>query len=157
MRRIGAFAGVLSAICTAAYIFWAMYSGFPIDVSLNWAIFMVLRVLLVWNVLFFILYLGDKYLNFMNNKLKYTSEASMPFYVLHQPIIVLLGFFIYNLDWAVPVKVVFLVTAAFTIIMILYHFVIRKINLLRVIFGLRVAKENKIVTEKIKTKMAGTE
>ncbi|MBS4214058.1 MULTISPECIES: acyltransferase family protein [Neobacillus] len=153
VRRVGVFAGYLSAISTAGYIFWAMYIGFPMNVSLNWGIFMILRVILVWNVLFFILYLGDKYLNFINSTLKYTSEASMPFYVLHQPIIIMLGFFIYNLEWAVPVKVVFLVPVAFTIIMILYHFIIRRFNLLRVMFGLRIAKENKIMTEKIRTSL----
>jgi glucan biosynthesis protein C len=153
VRRVGVFAGYLSAFSTAGYIFWAMYIGFPMNVSINWGIFMILRVILVWNVLFFILYLGDKYLNFINSTLKYTSEASMPFYVLHQPIIIMLGFFIYNLEWAVPVKVVFLVPVAFTIIMILYHFIIRRFNLLRVMFGLRIAKENKIMTEKIRTSL----
>ena len=153
VRRVGVFAGYLSAFSTAGYIFWAMYIGFPMNVSLTWGIFMILRVILVWNVLFFILYLGDKYLNFINSTLKYTSEASMPFYVLHQPIIILLGFFIYNLEWAVPIKVVFLVPVAFTIIMILYHFVIRRFNFLRVMFGLRIAKENKIMTEKIRTSL----
>ncbi|MHC0035295.1 acyltransferase family protein [Pseudoneobacillus sp. C159] len=153
VRRVGVIAGYLSAFSTAGYIFWAMYIGFPMNVSLSWGIFMILRVILVWNVLFFILYLGDKYLNFSNSTLKYTSEASMPFYVLHQPIIIMLGFFICNLEWAVAVKLVFLVPVAFTIIMILYHFVIRRINFLRVIFGLRIAKENKIMTEKIRTSL----
>lgn len=153
VRRVGVFAGYLSVFSTAVYIFWAMYVGFPMNFSLNWGIFMILRVILVWNVLFFILYLGDKYLNFINSTLKYTSEASMPFYVLHQPIIIILGFFIYNLEWAVPVKVVFFVPVAFTIIIILYHFIIRRFNLLRVMFGLRIAKENKIMTEKIRTSL----
>ncbi|MFD1781724.1 acyltransferase [Fredinandcohnia salidurans] len=153
VRRVGVFAGYLSVISTAVYIFWAMYVGFPMNFSLNWGIFMILRVILVWNVLFFILYLGDKYLNFINSTLKYTSEASMPFYVLHQPIIIILGFFIYNLEWAVPVKVVFFVPVAFTIIIILYHFIIRRFNLLRVMYGLRIAKENKIMTEKIRTSL----
>ncbi|GHI00973.1 hypothetical protein AM1BK_45150 [Neobacillus kokaensis] len=103
---------------------------------------MILRVVLVWNVLFFILYLGDKFLNFSNGTLKYTSQASMPFYVLHQPIIIILGFFIYNLDWAVPVKVMFLVPLTFLFIMFLYHFIIRKVNLLRVLFGLKSVEKN---------------
>lgn len=153
VRTVGVLAGYLSAFSTAGYIFWAMYIGFPMHVSMTWAIFMIIRVILVWNVLFFILYLGDKYLNVNNRALKYTSEASMPFYVLHQPIIIMLGFFIYNLKWAVPVKLVLLVPAAFTIIMILYHFIIRRINWLRVLFGLRMVKENKIMTEKRTTSL----
>ncbi|AZU62664.1 acyltransferase family protein [Neobacillus mesonae] len=144
VRRIGVLSGCLSAITTVGYLLWVMFNGFPMHVSLNWVLFMILRVVLVWNVLFFILYLGDKFLNFSNGTLKYTSQASMPFYVLHQPIIIILGFFIYNLDWAVPVKVVFLVPLTFLMIMFLYHFIIRKVNLLRVLFGLKSVKKNEI-------------
>lgn len=141
VRRIGVLAGILSFLSTAAYIFWAMGIGFPMNVSLNWAIFMILRVILVWNTLFFILFLGDKYLDFSNAALQYTREASMPFYVLHQPIIIIIGFFIYNLDWSVPAKVAVLVPIAFTIILFFYHSLIRKVNLLRVLFGLRMVKK----------------
>ncbi|MDR4886011.1 acyltransferase family protein [Fredinandcohnia sp. QZ13] len=141
VRKIGFLAGVLGILCTASYIFWVMFYGFPMNVSISWAIFVIIRVLLVWNLLFFILFLGDKYLNLSNRALKYTSEASMPFYILHQPIIILIGFFIYNLGWLVPVKLFFLVATAFLIIMCLYHFIIRRVNFLRVLFGLKEMKK----------------
>ncbi|MCM3744583.1 acyltransferase family protein [Sporosarcina luteola] len=137
IRRVGIFAGFLSVLSMAGYIFLVMYNGFPMSLSLNWAIFIVIRVIMVWNVVFYILFLGDKFLNVSNGVLKYTSEAAMPFYVLHQPIIIIIGFFIYNLEWDVFVKAAFLVSIAFTIIMILYHFIIRRFNVLRVLFGLR--------------------
>ncbi|WP_066298575.1 acyltransferase family protein [Bacillus sp. FJAT-29937] len=144
VRKVGVLAGWLSVLSTAGYIFWVVYSGFPMNVSFNWVIFIIIRVILVWNVLFFILYLGDKYLNVTNGALKYTSAASMPFYVLHQPIIIIIGFFIYNLEWEVPVKAMFLVPTSFMIIMILYHFIIRRINFLRVLFGLKMIQKDKI-------------
>lgn len=143
IRRVGVLAGCLSVLSTIGYIVWVKYNGFPMNVSLNWAIFMILRVVLVWNMIFFILYLGDKYLNFSNRTLQYTSKASMPFYVLHQPIIILLGFFIYNLEWTVPVKLAFLVPVSFFIIIFLYHFIIQRVNLLCVLFGLKVDKKRK--------------
>ncbi|WP_449536319.1 acyltransferase family protein [Ferdinandcohnia sp. Marseille-Q9671] len=83
VRKIGVLAGILGILSTATYLFWVMFYGFPMTVSISWAIFMIIRVSLVWNLLFFILYLGDKYLNFSNKALTYTSEASMPFYILH--------------------------------------------------------------------------
>lgn len=64
----------------------------------------------------------------------------MPFYVLHQPVIILLGFFIYNLEWTVPLKMIFLVSAAFLIIMGLYELIIRRVNILRVLFGLKIKR-----------------
>lgn len=140
VRKIGFLAGALSILSTASYLFWVLFYGFPMDESVGWALFMIIRVLLVWNVIFFILYLGDKYLNFSNQTLTYSSEASMPFYILHQPIIILLGFFIYNLDWSVPVKLIFLVSAAFVIIISLYQLLIRRVQFLRVLFGLKEMK-----------------
>ncbi|MGV2939656.1 acyltransferase [Mesobacillus sp. LC4] len=137
VRKIGPLAGALSILSTAAYISWVFLYGFPMEISWGWAVFMMIRVLLVWNMIFFILYVGDKYLNVSNRALKYSSEASMPFYVLHQPVIILLGFSIYNLEWIVPVKLIFLVSAAFLIIMGLYELIIRRVNILRVLFGLK--------------------
>ncbi|MEH7386102.1 acyltransferase family protein [Bacillus sp. JJ1521] len=144
VRKVGFLSGCLSVLSSVGYISWVMYSGFPMNVSINWVIFMILRVILVWNLIFFILYLGHKYLNFSNKLLKYTSKASMPFYVLHQPVIIILGFFIYNLEWAVPVKVVLLVPISFLIILFLYHFIIQRVNILCVLFGLKADKQREI-------------
>jgi glucans biosynthesis protein C len=140
VRRIGVLAGALSFMSTASYISWVYFFGFPMEISLGWAVFMMIRVLLVWNMIFFILYLGDKYLNVSNRALKYSSEASMPFYVLHQPVIILLGFFIYNLEWTVPVKLILLISAAFLLIMCLHELIIRRVNILRVLFGLKIKR-----------------
>ncbi|MCM3576240.1 acyltransferase family protein [Mesobacillus subterraneus] len=137
VRKIGILAGAMSVLSTAAYISWVFYYGFPMEISIGWAAFMIIRVLLVWNMIFFILYLGDKYLNVSNRALKYSSEASMPFYVLHQPVIIIIGFFIYNLDWTVPVKLIFLISASFLIIMGLYELIIRRVSFLRVLYGLK--------------------
>jgi glucans biosynthesis protein C len=150
VRRIGFLAGILSVLSTAGYIFWVMYIGFPVNGSLDWVIFMVIRVILVWNVIFFILYVSDKFLNFSNIVLKYCSEASMPFYVLHQPIIILIGFFIYDLEWYVQAKVAFLVPIAFISIMFIHHFIIRRVNLLRVLFGLKAVQKNVLKETTIK-------
>ncbi|MGR3765794.1 acyltransferase family protein [Rossellomorea sp. NS-SX7] len=147
VRKIGLFAGAMSVLGTTSYIIWVMLYGFPVDVSLSWAIFMMIRVSLVWNMIFFILYLGGKYLSFSNKILNYTSEASMPFYVLHQPIIILLGFIIYNLEWPLHVKLIFLVTIAITIIGCLHHFLIRRFNFLRILFGLKELKRENIHSE----------
>ncbi|MBT2686020.1 acyltransferase [Bacillus sp. ISL-37] len=137
VRKIGILAGTLSILSTASYISWVFYIGFPMEISVSWTVFMMIRVLLVWNMIFFMLYLGDKYLNVSNKALKYSSEASMPFYVLHQPVIIIIGFFIYNLEWSVPVKLMILMSAAFLIIMVLYELIIRRVNILRVLFGLK--------------------
>jgi len=65
--------------------------------------------------------------------------------VIHQPVIVFLSFFIRDLSWPIPVKLIFLIPVSFTLIMICYHFIIRRVRLLRFLFGIK-GHENKSVT-----------
>jgi glucans biosynthesis protein C len=141
VRKTGLFAGGLSILFTAIYLYWVIFFGFPLITGVSWAIFMIVRVLLVWNTLFFMLFLGDKYLDFTNRTLKYASEASMPFYILHQPIIIVIGYFIYSMDWPIPLKIIVLVSLSFALIMCIYHFMIRRVNYLRLLFGLKEIKD----------------
>ncbi|WHX39409.1 acyltransferase [Mesobacillus sp. AQ2] len=141
VRKTGLFAGGFSILFTAIYLNWVIFYGFPLKTGVSWAIFMIVRVLLVWNTLFFMLFLGDKYLDFTNRTLKYASEASMPFYILHQPIIIVIGYFIYSIDWPIPLKIIVLVSLSFALIMCIYHFMIRRVNYLRLLFGLKEVKE----------------
>ncbi len=73
-------------------------------------------------------------------------------FILHQLIIILLGFFIYNLGWLVPVKLLYLVLVSFTIIMCLYHFIIRRVNILRVLFGLKEMRKETIGQETVEVR-----
>ncbi|WP_226670471.1 acyltransferase family protein [Metabacillus litoralis] len=123
-------------ISTCSYIIW-FYIGAPSKGTLTYFFFTALLVISCWNLILCISYLAHKYLSFQNNILKYCSEAAMPFYVLHQPIIVFLGFYLKDLDWPVGVKFVLLIMFSFTIIILTYHFIIRRISFLRVLFGLK--------------------
>lgn len=76
-------------------------------------------------------------LNVSNLFLKYANEAVLPFYILHQSVIVVIGYFIR--DWHVTVfpKYLFLLAASLIVIMGLYEFVIRRIRILRFLFGMK--------------------
>ncbi|MBE7471890.1 MAG: acyltransferase [Anaerolineae bacterium] len=105
--------------------------------SLNYVLLMTLRVFNSWFWLLAILGLGQRYFTFKNDFLAYTSEASLPFYMLHQSVIVVIGFFMR--DWALGVlpKYVILAVVSFMIIMVLYELLIRRFNALRFLFGLK--------------------
>ncbi|MCA1040086.1 acyltransferase family protein [Bacillus infantis] len=136
VRNNGRLTGTISIVSIAAYVMWAFLIGFPMH-GTAFYIFTILRVLLVWNTLLFVFFLGDKYLNFTNRTLNYANEASMPFYILHQPFIIVLGFMIVQVNWMVPYKFIFLAAVSFAVIMALYHVIIRRFNILRIAFGLR--------------------
>jgi glucans biosynthesis protein C len=102
------------------------------------------KALNCWSWLLVIFALANKKLSFSNELLQYGNQASMPFYVLHQPVIVTLGFIIADVDWSIPVKLVFLLTIAFIIIMGIYHFVISRISFIRILFGMKGIREERM-------------
>lgn len=93
--------------------------------------------ILVWFTIFSILGFAMKHLDFNNSFLKYSNEAVMPFYILHQNLLLLLGFFIVKLPLNDPLKFIFITFSTFSIILVLYEFFIRRNNILRVIFGMK--------------------
>jgi peptidoglycan/LPS O-acetylase OafA/YrhL len=83
------------------------------------------------------------YLNFDSGFRKHANEAIFPFYLLHQPVIVVVGYFITRLDIAVLWKVILITLISFTTITGIYWLVIRRINFLRVIFGMKMVRNEK--------------
>ena len=127
----------ITVIATITYIVSFMI-GLPSQGSIQDFVFYGMKVLACWGWICVIFHLGNRYLSFSNHFLTYTSEATMPFYVLHQPIIVLIGYMIYDFSWSIPIKLLFLITVSFVLIMTIYHFVIRKVKILRILFGLKI-------------------
>jgi len=93
-----------------------------------------------WFWLAAILGFGSRYLNFENTFLQYAREAVLPFYVLHQTVIVVIGFYIAHWDIGVMVKYLVLSTLSFAIIVAVYHLLVKRINILRFLFGMKVNK-----------------
>jgi hypothetical protein len=83
-----------------------------------------------------ILGFGSKHLSFDHKYLKVSNELVLPFYVLHQSIIVAIAFYVVSLDLIVIEKYLLIVLASFSIIVALLY-PISKINLLRFLFGMR--------------------
>jgi glucan biosynthesis protein C len=97
----------------------------------------VLRTFGCWFWLIAILGFGQTWLSFGHPALAYAGEAVLPFYMLHQPVIVIIGYFIRNWDMSIPAKYLLLSSTAFAVIMLLYELLIRRFNLLRFVFGLK--------------------
>lgn len=106
------------------------------DGRVGYILFGFVRGLNSWSCIIALLGFGSRNLNFSNNFLKYANEALMPFYILHQTVIIIVGYFIViksPLGDVFKYFAVFIVS--FMIIMALYHFVVRKYNVLRFLFG----------------------
>lgn len=125
------------SIFTTVFFIYGFFSGMSSEHSIVGVLFAAVKALNCWTWVLVIFSLADRYLSFSNKWLTYGSQAAMPFYVLHQPVIVTLGFFIADLEWSIPVKLLLLLVVSFVIIMSIYHFIISKVSILRVLFGIK--------------------
>ena len=100
-------------------------------------LYLLVRATNAWSWLLTFMGFARHHLNFKNRFLKYANEAVLPFYILHQTVIVVIGYFIK--DWTVAVfpKYLFLATTSFILIMALYEFAVKRINFMRYLFGMK--------------------
>jgi glucan biosynthesis protein C len=75
-------------------------------------------------------------LNFGTPRLRQANEAVLPFYILHQPVLVSIGYFV--VQWAIPdlAKWMIIFISSFAVIIVLYEFTVRRFNIMRVLFGM---------------------
>jgi len=96
--------------------------------------------LLIWCYLLTVFGYGMRYLTNNHPLLSYANEAVLPFYILHQPVILMLGYFIIPMPLSILAKYALITPMAFGITLGLYEFAVRRSNLLRRAFGLKLRK-----------------
>jgi glucan biosynthesis protein C len=81
--------------------------------------------------------LGMQYLTMRTPRLDYANEAVLPFYILHQTVILAIGFFV--LQWGIPdlLEWVIVLVISFAVIMAIYELLIRRWNVMRLLFGMK--------------------
>lgn len=89
--------------------------------------------------------LGMQYLNFTNPFHRYASEAVMGFYILHQTVLLVIGYFV--VDWTIPAfaKWAIIFVASFAVIMVIYEFLIRRVNVVRWLCGMKPLKKMAVI------------
>lgn len=97
------------------------------------------RMLMSWFLPLAVFGYAQKYLNFDNKWRKYLNEAIYPVYLLHQPIILIIGYQLMNLQLGVLTKVLIMLGSASVMVFLIYMLVWR-FNALRFIFGMHMRK-----------------
>lgn len=95
------------------------------------------RALGCWCCVLAILGFGRKHLNYGTPFLKYANEGVLPFYILHQTLILSVGYFV--VQWTIPdlLKWLIILPVSFVLIMVLYEFLVRRFNVMRFLFGMK--------------------
>lgn len=137
--------GLIGFVLIMLAIYKLGYVFYDEPFSLRFVLFQALYSLARCSWVIFILSLGMKYLNFNNKALAYGNEAVLPFYILHEPIVVLVGWFVISWNLAIISKLLIIIPASFAVSMILYDLIIRRLNVVRFLFGMRPKKKQPAV------------
>jgi len=124
---------IITLLSLGYSVSWFEYPSYSVQSIL----FMVIYSILTWSWIVFMLSTGFKLLNFSNNFLKYSSEAILPFYLLHQTIILIIGFYVVQWDTGIIEKFLFISTTSLIITVAIYDLLIRRINFIRLLFGMK--------------------
>jgi peptidoglycan/LPS O-acetylase OafA/YrhL len=101
----------------------------------NELLFWLLGLLYAWSWIIVILGLGSRKLNFNHKSRRFLNDIVMPFYIIHQTIIVIIGFFIVQLDLMIFLKYLIISSISFVIIIGLV-IAIKQLNVTRFLFGM---------------------
>ena len=85
--------------------------------------------------------IGVRYLGSNHKVLAYVNEAMLQFYLLHQTVILVVGFFVIRWTLGIMPKFLFVTAISFPLILALYELLVRRFNAIRFLFGMR-SKEN---------------
>jgi len=119
-------ATVLTTIQVSNAITAAAYGSFGLEHT-DLMAFLWILTFLSW---------ARQHLNFGTPRLRQANEAVLPFYILHQPVLLSIGYFV--VQWAIPdlAKWMIIFVSSLAIIMVLYEFTVRRFNIMRVLFGM---------------------
>ena len=115
--------------------------------SLAYVLYQCFRGCNAWFWVVALLGLGHRYLNFNNKLLQYANEAAYPFYLLHQTVLVAIGFYVVRWNLPVITKFAIISTASLLTTIALYEGLIRRFNPARFLFGLKPIRHQAIAPE----------
>ncbi|MEM8928078.1 MAG: acyltransferase family protein [Bacteroidota bacterium] len=98
-----------------------------------------LKVVNLWSWILVLFGYAAQYLNNPSKGLAYANRAVYPFYILHQTLIILIAYFMIDLEWNFLTKATILVLGTFGCSWLIYHFIILPVPPLHPLFGLKKA------------------
>lgn len=128
-RRVFLLAGVFGIL--AHIMLRSQFADFPGFIP------PLIRVVGYWFMILGLFGYSARYLNRESRLIRYCNKAVYPFYILHQTVIVVLGFFVMDKAWPMGWKGLILVAGTFGICWLLYEFLIRRAPWLRPLLGVK--------------------
>jgi glucan biosynthesis protein C len=111
---------------------WMATPGIP-GFYLIWGVWSVNS----WCWTMVMLAVGMRFLDFTNKWLQYGQQAVVPFFLFHQPVIIVIAFYVVQWQAGILVKLPVVVLSSFVVTLGLYEFVVRRVGPLRALFGMK--------------------
>ncbi len=127
------------AVVMAVLLIWQYYWGVNLPEQQDQRLYLygVLDSFHIWTIILASIGYTMRYLNFSSSLSTYLTSAVYPYYILHQTIIVYSGYYVTQLSISIWLKIVLLLIICIVGIAVLYHFIIRKTIITRVLFGVK--------------------
>lgn len=112
-----------------------------IETGLNettfYIVHMILRGICIWFSMIGFLGFGRRFLNRGGKFIKYASEAGLPVYIIHLPMVVTIGFYVIKFDIPIAAKYLAILILSLISSVLLYEIAVRRFNFVRLFFGLK--------------------
>ena len=109
--------------------------------SLVFVLYEIAMSIGIWGCIVFLMGMAKKHWDRPGRLLSYANEAVLPFYLLHQTVILGIGWFIIQWDMHLVWKLLIVTVSSFAGIMVVYELLVRHFNILRFFFGMRPKKK----------------
>jgi glucans biosynthesis protein C len=126
----------VNAVITLLVAYWRPIAEFK-SADRSFSIYAVVNGILIWSMLLCWCGMARQYLHRPSPVLNYLNKAIYPYFIIHQTIMVALGYYI--VQWPLPlgIKCLALILLSVALILSVYHFIIRKTRLTRFLFGMK--------------------
>jgi glucans biosynthesis protein C len=129
--------------------FYTCYLHFRGIVHLSWSedpdaigdLFDRVSIFLAWFTVITIIAYGQHYLKKPRKWLSKISEGLYPFYILHQSVIIAIGYYVCKLDWSIAAKYWSICFLTLSSCIGFYWLCIRPFNAMRFLFGMKLKKK----------------
>ncbi|WP_300391352.1 acyltransferase family protein [Henriciella sp.] len=139
--RRAALPAILLAVvfATGLSVLWAGWETLQADPDMQWLVWpaRMARLFYAWLAILSLLALAQRYLNRPSRALTYMTGAVFPWYILHQTLIVMAGFWLTRQGLQAGTEFILLVIATIGGCALLHELVIRRVGRLRPWFGLK--------------------
>jgi len=108
-----------------------------LSTQMRWNLWYTVCCLVSWTLVTTLLGYGQIWFTKSSVLLSKSNEAIYPFYILHQTIIVVIGYYLIQYDLPIGVKILLLLVTTFPIIVLVYRFLVYPFTVTRVLFGMK--------------------